>query len=51
MGLLEARDDEERAALVETGRLLFAKPCEFFFAAQRIDQLPLLPTIGLDFAF
>ena len=48
MGLLEARDDEERAALVETGRLLFAKPCEFFFAAQRIDQLPPpgLPELG-----
>ena len=48
-GLLEARDDEERAALIEAGRLLFAKPCEFFFAAQRIDQLPPpnLPEIAL----
>ena len=25
---------------VETGRLLFAAECQFFFAAQRLDQLP-----------
>jgi GTP-binding protein len=31
-GLLEARDDDERAALVEAGRLLFARPCRFFYA-------------------
>jgi len=40
MGLLEARDDEEKAVLIEAGRLLFAQSCEFFFAAQKIDQLP-----------
>ena len=39
-GLLEARDEEERAALLEQGRLLFARPCQFVFAAQRLDQLP-----------
>lgn len=39
-GLLEAKTEEDRAALVEAGRLLFARPCRFFFAAQRIDQLP-----------
>jgi GTP-binding protein len=39
-GLLEAKDEAERAALIEAGRLLFARPCRFFFAAQRIDQLP-----------
>ena len=39
-GLLEARDEEERAALLEAGRRLFARPCRFFYAAQRIDQLP-----------
>jgi GTP-binding protein len=38
--LAEAKTDEERAALLEAGRLLFARPCNFFFAAQRIDQLP-----------
>lgn len=39
-GLLEARDEEERAALIEQGRLLFCRPCNFFFASQRLDQLP-----------
>jgi GTP-binding protein len=39
-GLSEARTEEERAALLEAGRLLFARPCRFFFAAQRLDQLP-----------
>ncbi len=39
-GLIEATTDEQRAALLEAGRLLFARPCEFFYAAQRIDQLP-----------
>ena len=39
-GLAEAKDDAERAALIEAGRLLFAKPCTFFFAAQKSDQLP-----------
>ena len=39
-GLLEARDDAERAALIEAGRLLFARPCTFFYAAQKSDQLP-----------
>ena len=28
------------AAQLEAGRLLFAAPCEFFFASQRLDQLP-----------
>ncbi|MFT8242595.1 ribosome biogenesis GTP-binding protein YihA/YsxC [Roseomonas sp. BN140053] len=32
--------DEEQAAALEAGRLLFARPCEFFFAAQQIDKLP-----------
>ncbi len=45
-GLTEARTGpapqatDERAALIEAGRLLFARPCRFFFAAQRLDQLP-----------
>jgi GTP-binding protein len=48
-GLLEARTEEDRAALMEAGRLLFARPCQFFFAAQRIDQLPPLgpPEVAL----
>jgi len=39
-GLLEARDEEERAALIEAGRLLFARPCTFFTAAQKLEHLP-----------
>jgi GTP-binding protein len=31
---------EEDAARIEAGRLLFAAECRFFYAAQRIDQLP-----------
>jgi GTP-binding protein len=39
-GLLDARDETERAALVEAGRVLFAQRCEFFYASQSIGQLP-----------
>jgi GTP-binding protein len=39
-GLIEAQDEAARAALIEAGRLLFARPCTFFYASQRIDQLP-----------
>jgi GTP-binding protein len=39
-GLAEARDEAERDALIEAGRLLFARPCTFFYAAQTSDQLP-----------
>ena len=47
-GLLEAKDEAERAALIEAGRLLFARPCRFFYAAQRIDQLPTeVPEVAL----
>jgi GTP-binding protein len=31
---------EAEAARLETGRLLFAGDCQFFYAAQRLDQLP-----------
>jgi GTP-binding protein len=31
---------EDAKARVEAGRLLFARECRFFFAAQRLDQLP-----------
>ncbi|RYY16631.1 MAG: YihA family ribosome biogenesis GTP-binding protein [Alphaproteobacteria bacterium] len=33
-------DAAEEAARIEAGRLLFAQECKFFYAAQRIDQLP-----------
>ena len=48
-GLLEARDEEERAALIEAGRLLFARPCNFFTAAQKLEHLP--PPEGVEVAF
>jgi len=31
---------EQEAARIEAGRLLFAGSCDFFFAAQKLDQLP-----------
>jgi GTP-binding protein len=34
---------------LEAGRLLFAQECKFFFAAQRLDQLP--PPSGPEIAF
>lgn len=47
-GLIEARDEEERAALIEAGRLLFARNCAFFTAAQGLDHLP--PPEGIEVA-
>ena len=32
--------EAERLAALEAGRLLFARPCRFVFASQRLDQLP-----------
>jgi GTP-binding protein len=34
---------------IEAARLVFAAPCRFFFAAQRLDQLP--PPSGTEIAF
>ena len=31
---------DEEAARLEAGRLLFAKECRFFYAAQKLEQLP-----------
>ncbi|MCU0887702.1 MAG: ribosome biogenesis GTP-binding protein YihA/YsxC, partial [Rubritepida sp.] len=47
-GLAEAGTEEARAALLEAGRLLFARPWRFFHAAQRLDQLP--PPEGVEVA-
>ena len=33
-------EQEEEAARLETGRLLFAQECRFFYAAQKLEQLP-----------
>ncbi len=43
-------DDEEQQAALEAGRLLFAAECRFFYAAQRIDQLPPLGLPEIAFA-
>jgi GTP-binding protein len=40
---------DEQAAALEAGRLLFAGPCDFFFGAQKLDQLP--PIGGTEIAF
>jgi GTP-binding protein len=45
--LTETQDAE--AAALEAGRQLFALPCSFFHAAQRLDQLP--PDRGTEVAF
>ena len=37
------------AIRLEAGRLLFAGPCDFFFAAQQLDKLP--PAAGPEIAF
>jgi GTP-binding protein len=41
--------DEEQVAL-EAGRLLFAAECRFFYAAQRLDQLPPIARPEVAFA-
>jgi GTP-binding protein len=41
--------DEESAAAIEAGRTLFAAECRFFYAAQRLDQLP--PVAAPEVAF
>ena len=48
-GLAEARTEDERAALLEAGRLLFARPCRFFHAAQQLEGLP--PATAPEIAF
>jgi GTP-binding protein len=40
---------EEHAAWLDAGRRLFAAECRFFFAAQRLDQVP--PAAGPEVAF
>jgi GTP-binding protein len=40
---------EQQAAALEAGRLLFASECNFFFGAQKLDQLP--PPAGPEIAF
>ncbi len=48
-GLSEAATPEARAELLEAGRLLFARPCRFFHAAQQLHGLP--PAAAPEIAF
>jgi GTP-binding protein len=41
--------DEDSHAAIEAGRLLFASECQFFFGAQKLEQLP--PVAGGEVAF
>ena len=41
--------EEDRQAAIEAGRLLFAAECQFFFGAQKLEQLP--PVAGGEIAF
>lgn len=47
-GLSEARDEGERAALLEAGRLLFARPWGFATATQTLQHMP--PAEGVEVA-
>ncbi|MBW4090158.1 MAG: YihA family ribosome biogenesis GTP-binding protein [Proteobacteria bacterium] len=40
----------EQAAALEVGRLLFAGACDFFYAAQRLDQMPPIGLPEIAFA-
>ena len=48
-GLAPPAGAEYAAEAIEAGRRLFAAECRFFFAAQRLDQLP--PPTGPEIAF
>ncbi len=41
--------EEAAEAALETGRLLFAAECQFFFGAQKLEQVP--PVAGTEIAF
>jgi GTP-binding protein len=45
-----ATTEQDRAGEIEAGEALFARPCTFFYAAQRIDQLPPIATPEIAFA-
>ncbi|MBB2163988.1 YihA family ribosome biogenesis GTP-binding protein [Gluconacetobacter sp. 1b LMG 1731] len=45
-----APSPEEQERLREAGRLLFAGPCDFFFGAQKLEQLPPITVPEIAFA-
>lgn len=48
-GKAEELTEQEQAARIEAGRLLFASECQFFFGAQKLEQVP--PPAGPEIAF
>jgi GTP-binding protein len=46
----ESLTAEEQAAALEKGRLLFAGECQFYYASQRLDQLPPMDRPEIAFA-
>ncbi len=42
-------NEQDDAEALETGRVLFAQSCKFFFGAQKLDQVP--PAISPEIAF
>jgi GTP-binding protein len=46
----EGLTPEEQAAALEKGRLLFAAECQFYYASQRLDQLPPMERPEIAFA-
>ena len=49
-GLSESLTPEEEAAALEKGRLLFAAECQFYYASQKLDQLPAMERPEIAFA-
>ena len=49
-GIGESLTPEEQAAALEKGRLLFAGECQFYYASQRLDQLPPMDRPEIAFA-
>ena len=48
--LSESLTPEEEAAALEKGRLLFAAECQFYYASQKLDQLPAMERPEIAFA-
>ena len=49
-GVSESLTPEEQAAVLEKGRLLFAAECQFYYASQKLDQLPAMDRPEIAFA-
>ena len=49
-GVSESLTPEEHTAALEKGRLLFAAECQFYYASQKLDQLPAMDRPEIAFA-